>query len=84
MSDLDLNLESAIIIWSYDHCPDVLKKYMKLAHLHNDDLDWIAVRPPVYENDYINWLEMPAFGCCKVEEHKLNEKGTTLVLGYHA
>ena len=81
---LDIGLESAICIWNYQHLPECLKEFLKQEGISTDDADWFAIKPPIYQNDYISWLEEPQFGCCLVQEHPIGTGGHTLVVGYHA
>jgi len=84
MAELEFGVTSAILVWDYDHLPEPIKEFMEVNNIRNDDIDWIALRPKIYEHQYINWLEEPQFGCYRVEERPIGVLGYTLVLGYHA
>lgn len=79
---LEFGLDKAIFVWDYDHLPDEIKKFMEEQQIPNDDIDWIAIKPEIYE--WVNWLEEPIFGCCSVKEYPLGTMGHKLVLGYHS
>ena len=81
---VEFGVESAICIWDYDHLPPELKEFMEEQNIRKDDLDWIAIRPAIYKDQYINFLEEPNFGCYKVEEFPIGTIGYTMVLGYHS
>jgi len=81
---LNIGVEFAICIWDYQHLPECLKEFLKQEGISTDDADWFAIKPPIYQNDYISWLEEPQFGCCLVQEHPIGTGGHTLVVGYHA
>ena len=81
---MDIGVERAICIWDYDRLPECIKDFMKDEAISVDDADWFALKPAIYEDDYIPWLEEPAFGCCLVHEHPIGKLGYTLVVGYHS
>ena len=81
---LDMKIYEAIIVWKSDRIPKELLEWIRLADIHLDDSDWVAIIPPLYKDEYIPWLEQPAFGCCDVKEHKLNSEGYRIVIGYHS
>jgi len=83
MTNPPIDPKSTICIWDYWHLPQRIKDFLEKEQITTDDVDWFAIRPAVYEDDYIPWLEMPAFGCCKVKEYPLNKEGDVLVVGYH-
>ena len=81
---MDIGVENAISIWNYEHLPEFIKEFMKEGNISIDDADWFALKPSVYKNDYIPWLEEPQFGCCAVDEYPMGDSGDTLVVGYHS
>lgn len=81
---LDFPIGPAIWVWDYNHLPDVLKCWMNEHDMTVDDIDWIAVVPPEYKDDYINWLEEPIFGCYKVDNKELSPEGHRIIAGYHS
>ena len=83
MTDPPIDPKSTICIWDYWHLPQQIKDFLEKEQITTDDVDWFAVRPAVYKDQWILWLEMPAFGCYKVEEYPLNKEGDVLVVGYH-
>jgi hypothetical protein len=83
MTKPTIDPKSTICIWDYWHLPQWIKDFLEKEQITTDDVDWFAIRPSVYKDDYIPWLEMPAFGCCKVKEYPLNKEGDVLVVGYH-
>jgi hypothetical protein len=74
---------NCICVWNYANLPDPIKSWMVKEQVTNDDLDWIAMVPPCYKDEYINWLEEPAFGCCSVNTYAFGEN-YSLVFGYHS
>ena len=74
---------NAILIWDYNHLPEEIKTFMEIHDVSRDDLDWIALKPMIYKDKFINWLEEPAFGCCDVSEIPFSNE-YIMVLGYHA
>lgn len=81
---LDMKIYEAIVVWKSDNIPSDLVDWLRLADVHLDDSDWVAIVPPIFKDEYISWLEQPAFGCSSVEEHKLNSEGYKVVIGYHS
>jgi hypothetical protein len=81
---MELGVESAICVWDYDHLPESIKDFLKQEAISTDDADWFALKPAIYQDDYIPWLEEPQFGCCLVQEHPIGTIGYTLVVGYHS
>lgn len=79
-----VNASKAICIWDYRNLPEELKEFLKQEAISTSDADWFALMPPIYAEDYIPWLEEPAFGCCLVQEHPIGETGYFLVVGYHS
>ena len=80
----DIGVDSAICIWDYEHLPQEIKDFMRDESISTDDADWFALRPNIYADDYIPWLEEPQFGCCLVQEYVIGTIGYTLIVGYHA
>ena len=81
---LDIVLTKTICVWDYNHLPNCLKNYIDEKCISTSDLDWIALRPSIYDEEYIPWLSEPYFGCCEVKEHPIDKIRCTLILGYHA
>jgi hypothetical protein len=81
---LEFGLDKAIFIWSYDNLPDEIKVFMQSSLISNSDLDWVAILPKIYDQEYIPWLECPSFGCCRVIMHPIGTVGDMLVMGYHS
>lgn len=75
---------SGIWVWDWNNLPQEIKDWMKENGCSSDDLDWIAIVPPAYKGQYINWLEEPHFGCCQVDTYNLSPEGHELILGYHS
>lgn len=78
----ELPTANCICVWNYDNLPQSIKEWMKKEQIANDDLDWVAMVPICYHNEYINWLEEPIFGCCSVKTYAFDEEHN-LVFGYH-
>ncbi len=69
-----------ILIWKFKDAP---KQYQDMSENGGDE-DYIALIPPNYEHEYFSFLEEGAsFGCCGVDEIKL-QNGYTLLIGSHA
>jgi len=81
---MEFGVESAICVWDYQHLPLSIKEFLKQEGISTCDADWFALKPAIYRDDYISWLEEPQFGCCLVQEHPIGTSGYTLVVGYHA
>jgi len=81
---LDFPIGPAIWVWDYDHLPEAVRSWMKEQDCSFDDLDWVAIVPPEYKDQYINWLEEPVFGCCSVHRLPLSPEGHEIVMGYHS
>lgn len=73
-------MKNPILVWRFEDAPE---QYQKLSP-HGGDEDWIAVIPPDVTDAYIAWMdEGTPFGCCDVEEIKL-EGGIRVRIGAHA
>jgi hypothetical protein len=59
----------------------VPKEIMAVIDDH-DDIDWIAVVPNKYKKEYISWLQVGHFACCRVREFEMPY--CTIHVGYHA
>lgn len=81
---MEFGVESAICIWDYYHLPEPLKEFLREESISVNGADWFALRPAIYDEDYIPWLEEPNFGCCLVQEHPVGTLGYTLIVGYHS
>jgi len=81
---MEVGVESAICIWDYKHLPQCIKDFMKQESISVDDADWFALKPAIYQDDYISWLEEPQFGCYLVQEYPIGTIGYTLIVGHHA
>ena len=69
---------SPIVVWPADAVPAPLWSRIE----DYNDIDWVALVPPEYNPDLIQWLQVPAFGSCKVRYYPVGEM--TLVVGHHA
>ena len=81
---LEGEIGEGIVVWDYDHLPEPVKTWMCEQKISTCDLDWIAILPPSYDNQYISWLTQPAFGCSDVQDYALSKDGYRLIVGYHA
>jgi hypothetical protein len=81
---LEFGLDKAIFVWTYDTLPAEIKEYMKANNIPEGDLDYIAIVPKIYKDEYIQWLDAPAFGCCAVNRIPIGSRGEEMILGYHA
>ena len=68
-----------IKIWAYKDLPIQYDAYIE----DKDDIDYVALLPPEYQNVYVGFLENGSFGCCSVKDIDL-PKRFTLKVGYHA
>lgn len=80
------NPKRTILVWDNHSCPKTI-----LALDTDDDLDWVCLIPPYFDDRYIGWCDSEAYGCNRVTEHHV-EVGTqdgktelwTVKFGYHA
>ena len=45
---------NAILIWDYNRLPEEIKTFMETHDVSRDDLDWIALKPMIYKDEFIN------------------------------
>lgn len=71
-----------IRVWSWDNAPSELRE----LSTHGGDEDWVALVPPIYENNYMGWMESgSSFGYCDVYEYEHPElPGYKIRIGAHA
>lgn len=68
-----------ILVWRFYDAP---KAYQALS-THGGDEDWVGFIPDEFGEENPYWMEAgTAFGCCDVEEHKVD--GGRVVIGAHA
>lgn len=60
------NFDKHIQIWAWEDAPPILKKLSD----NGGDEDWLAIVPPHLAEQCIQWLEVPSFGCCCVDEYE--------------
>ena len=48
-----------------------------------DDIDYIAVIPPKWDEEVISILECEHFGCCHIEHYPMGD-GRIVVVGHHS
>ena len=75
------NESTPILVWRFEDAPKALRELSN----NGGDEDWVAL-VPVFLADadtYIGWIEGSGFGCCDVEQHKL-EDGSIVYIGAHA
>ena len=65
-----------IRVWRFQDAP---KRY-RISQ--GGDEDWVAFVPDYLCDEWIPWLEMGSYGCCRIEELKL--KNGKLKIGTHA
>lgn len=72
-----------IAVWRFGDAP----AYLQALSSNGGDEDWLAVVPDylVEDGEYISWLEVPAFGCCCVDNYPHpNTPGFVVVIGSHS
>lgn len=55
-----------IRVWFFYEAPPELQALSG----HGGDEDWLALVPNQYQQHYLPWLDVPAFGCCDVSQHQ--------------
>jgi len=80
----EIGVERAICVWNWGNLPDCLKEFMEEEQIPKDDADWFALKPSIYKDDWIPWLEEPVFGCWSVKEYPIGTLGYTFIVGYHS
>lgn len=68
-----------IKVWPFSLAP---KKFAGLSNNGGDE-DWLVLVPEVYSKYYIGWLESGSFGCCNIDEFKL-DNGDVVYIGSHS
>lgn len=69
---------SPIIVWPWIRVPDVFRGYVE----DHNDVEWVAFVPHGYDPALIPWLQVPAFGSCRVKEYSI--AGGVLLVAHHA
>lgn len=69
---------SPIVVWPWPYVPDALRGYVD----DPNDVDWVAFVPHGYDPALIPWLQVPAFGSCRVKEYGIS--GGLLLVAHHA
>lgn len=69
-----------IAVWRFEDAP----AYLQAVSTNGGDEDWLAVVPPHLADEWIPWLEVPAFGSCRAArfDHPV-AKGYKVVIGSH-
>lgn len=76
-----MNAPNHIRIWRFKDAPEELQELSR----NGGDEDWLALIPPKLADEWISWLECPAFGCCSVDSYTHPElPGFVVRIGSHA
>lgn len=67
-----------IKVWRFADAPE---EYRNLS-TNGGDEDWLAFVPEALAGEWIGWLESGSFGCCAIDEHKV--EGGIIKIGCHA
>ncbi len=73
----------SIKIWKFHDAP----KEFRAMSVAGGDEDYLALIPPNYSEDYFGFLDSESFGCCSIDEFKIEKgmyKGYTVLIGTHA
>jgi len=69
---------SAIMVWAFYSAPG----YLRSLSTHGGDEDWVGLLP--HGESPPSWMwDGTGFGCCSVDEHKLDD-GRLVCIGAHA
>ena len=72
-----------IRIWKFYDAP---KEFQEMS-INGGDEDYLAIIPPNYTTEYFPFLEGNTFGCCSVDEIKIETglyRGYIILIGVHA
>ena len=74
-------MKTPIRVWRFEDAPPNLR-YLST---NGGDEDWIAEIPPHLRGEWIVWLELPTFGCCRVNKYEHpTRQGWQVRIGCHA
>ena len=73
----------SIKIWKFHDAP---KEFQDLS-ISGGDEDYLTLIPPNYIQEYFGFLDCIHFGCCSIDEIKIEKglyKGYSVLIGTHA